>query len=131
MKSRSSKLAPRSMNQILSAVDLENSDIPITPPRRGKNRPRNEAEIAHQQRVAEIGCIICKLLGEEQLSHTEIHHVRQNRLRADCHMDVLPLCSNLCHRGKHSVHGDRSRLYRTKKSQSDLLEIVTDILAIT
>jgi len=131
MKPRSSKLAPRSMNQILSAVDADNSDIPIAPRRRGKNRPRNEAEIAYQQRVAEIGCVVCRLLGEEQLSPTELHHVRLGRLRADCHMDVLPLCSNLCHRGKHSVHGDRSRLYRTKKSQSDLLEIVTDILTIT
>lgn len=113
------KIAPRPQWQL----DCTASGSGELLARRGKNRERTADEVAYQSRVADLGCICCRLLGVPQLTNTEIHHVRRGRLRADCHYDVLPLC-NQCHRGRFSIHGDKSILRQIGKSENELLDIV-------
>jgi len=116
-----SKIVPRSQKQIAAAILTDAAVLP-TEHRRGKNRKRTQAEIDHQGRVAELPCVVCMLIGEMQQGRTYIHHIRDNRLRADSHMDVLPLCFD-DHQNRQGIHGDRSRLKLTGKTQAELLEI--------
>jgi len=123
------KISPRNAAQIAASVPTV--DCPSTKGvengRRGKNRLRTDQEIIYQEKVAEIGCIVCRLYGEAQQGGTVIHHVREGKLRADCHYDVLPLCER-DHVGKDGVHGDRSRIKKLGKTQQDLLTIIKEML---
>jgi hypothetical protein len=63
------------------------------------------AERKHMNRVAELGCIVCRRMGYEG-TPSELHHPRGGAGMAQraSHMDVLPLCVEH-HRGKTGVHG--------------------------
>jgi hypothetical protein len=113
----------------LDGVELRPTMYDYTAGKRGKNRKRTAAEIDYQSRVAELGCICCRLLGVMQEGSTMIHHVRKGRLRSDCHYDVLPLCHS-CHQGKQGVHGDKSILKAVGLSEDQLLGIVRDLMDI-
>jgi hypothetical protein len=99
---------------------------PPTEPRK-KKVGRTQAEIEHQSRVAELGCIVCRLLGESHQGHIEIHHVRAGRRRDDSHMDVLPLCKGH-HTGRHGWHGDKSQIKKTGKTDQELLDCVNYLI---
>ena len=120
-----SKIAPRSASQLSATVSIQDAE-PIAK-RRGKNRSRTPEEVEYQGRVAELPCVVCQLLGEHQEGSTLVHHVRAGRLRSDCHFDVLPLCHR-DHADRQGVHGDRSRLKLTGKTQQELLEKVRELL---
>lgn len=121
-----SKIAPRSPSQLSAAVSIQDAE-PIAK-RRGKNRGRTPEEVEYQGRVVELGCMVCKLMGVEQESHTELHHHRAGRLRSDCHYDVLPLCSNRHHRGKTGWHGSRDDFKAMSLTPEYLLEKVKELL---
>lgn len=124
-----SKISPRSAAQIAASVPTV--DAPSTKGvengRRGKNRSRTDQEIIYQEKVAELGCIVCRLHGDMQQGAAIVHHVRAGKLRADCHYQVLPLCER-DHVGKDGVHGDRSRIKLLGKTQQDLLIIIKEML---
>lgn len=92
-----------------------------------RKKGRTAEEVEHQSKVAALGCIVCALLGELQETRTEIHHVRQGRRRDDSHMDVLPLCFKH-HRGRFSIHGDKSSIRATGKTDVELLDEVQRML---
>ena len=123
-----SKIAPRSAAQLAATVPTVECE-PVQ--RRGKNRKRTDAEIEHQGRVAELGCIVCRMLGGYQQWHTELHHVRNGKLRADCHFDVLPLCFEHHRHNIYGIHGQRVGLKEIGKTQEELLEIVKNLLEST
>lgn len=81
-----------------------------------------QAEARHMGRVAELRCIVCKLLGREQETRTEVHHIREGQgmsQRASAFL-TLPVCSD-DHRGPSGIHGDRSMLRVLKMTELDLL----------
>ena len=122
------KIAPRSQNQLAAAIVTDAAVLP-TEPIRGKNRKRNADEVAHQDRVAQLGCIVCRVLGEMQQGGVEVHHVRgTGELRSDCHMKVLPLCFKHHRDNRHGIHGCKEGLKRTGKTERDLLLIVDEML---
>ena len=116
-----SKIAPRSKNQ-LSASALIDEAIPPTAPRRGKNRSRTQAEIEYQTKVAELGCLVCRLLDQPQQGHTELHHFRFGGLRADNHFNVVGLCVEH-HKPPRGWHGTRDAFKRLGKTQHELIQI--------
>ena len=123
-----SKISPRSQNQLSASVVTDGAVFSSTQ-KRGKNRKRTADEVAHQDRVAQLPCVICSLLGEMQQGSVEVHHVRgTGELRSDCHMKVLPLCFKHHRDNRHGIHGCKEGLKQTGKSQSDLLLIVDEML---
>ena len=125
-----SKIAPRSQSQLDASISLEG--VSVNAPSDdwsggGKKRQRTNAEIEHQTKVAELGCIVCKLRLDVQQGDTYIHHVRVNAKRHDNHFNVLPLC-HADHVGRFGVHGDKSRLRDTGKTELELLDIVKGLL---
>jgi hypothetical protein len=63
------------------------------------------AEKKHMDRVAYLGCVVCRRMGYEG-TPAELHHPRAGTGagRRSSHMDVIPLCPEH-HRGKTGLHG--------------------------
>lgn len=122
---KSNKVAPRSPSQLSASV--ETSDCAPMKPRRGKNRKRTDAEIEHQGRVAELGCVVCRMLGCYQQGHTELHHFRFGGLRADNHMNVVGLCVEH-HKPPRGWHGTRDAFKQLNATPESLLAYVGELL---
>lgn len=72
-----------------------------------------KAESAHMERVASLGCCVCRRIGHGYVP-AEVHHVAEGSgLRSN--WSVVPLCPEH-HRGRSGLHGGGSkaflRLYR-------------------
>ena len=63
------------------------------------------AEKKHMDRVAYLGCVVCRRMGYEG-TPAELHDPRAGTGagRRASHMDVIPLCPEH-HRGKTGLHG--------------------------
>jgi hypothetical protein len=81
-------------------------------------------EQAWLDRITEIGCIACKLLGDETPTE-ERHHIREGagggQRRA--HMLTLPLCREH-HQGPRGVHANGHKIPQLKMDELDLFEAV-------
>ncbi len=77
----------------------------------------------HMARIAGMRCICCRLLGRQQTSKTDVHHIREGQGGAQRAADTLtiPLCHDDCHQGKNGIHGDRTYLRILKMTELDLL----------
>lgn len=77
--------------------------------------------MSHMARVAEVGCIACRLLGYGP-TPAQVHHLTLGRGKGQRNSDMLtmPLCEAL-HTGTHGIHGDRSFLRQLKMTELDLL----------
>lgn len=74
------------------------------------------------QRIGEMACIVCDLLGREQESRTEVHHLRDGvgmQQRSSSFL-TIPVCSD-DHRGPQGIHGDRTYLRMLKMGEMELL----------
>jgi hypothetical protein len=72
------------------------------------------------RRIKTMRCICCSLLGREQQSTTDAHHIRANGQARNDWL-TIPLCHDDCHQGAQGVHGDRTWLRMLKMSEWDLL----------
>lgn len=93
-----------------------------------------KAEQSHKNRVAALGCIVCRNLGHGQ-SPAEIHHVRfqQGMGQRASDFEVLPLCY-LHHRGGiHGVsfHAGQRTWEVEYGTEAQLLEQVSKLLGVT
>ena len=83
----------------------------------------------HYDRVARIGCILCKHLGyETQDVGCQIHHIRRTSKRSNA--PVIGLCYEH-HIGNTGIHGLGRRGFERKYSpitEEKLLEMVQSIL---
>lgn len=81
-------------------------------------------ERAHLGRVKSLPCVLCELLGQQQSTPTEAHHIREGEGMAQRSSDWLTaaLCSE-CHRGPLGIHGDQTFLKVCKVSELDLLAL--------
>ena len=70
-------------------------------------------------RISAMPCVVCQLLGEEQETRTEVHHIRADREARNDYL-TIPLCW-ADHQGQRGVHGDKSRLRLLKRSEWSLL----------
>ncbi len=81
--------------------------------------------MSHLATIASMPCILCEVLGMEQNSKTDCHHVREGQGMSQRAQDELaiPLCHNGCHQGPNGIHGDRSLLRLAKVDEMDLLAL--------
>lgn len=78
-------------------------------------------------RIAKMNCICCELLGMQQESKTDCHHIREDREERN-DLLTLPLCHFGCHQGPRGVHGDKTYLRMLKMSEWGLLAVVIERL---
>jgi len=82
------------------------------------------AEKKHMDRVADLGCAVCRRTGYE-VTPAELHHPRAGTGagRRSSHMDVIPLCPEH-HRGKTGLHGlgTKGFVKHYGYSEADLLD---------
>ena len=94
-------------------------------------RSKTKAERIHMDKVANLGCLICRKEGN-LYSPAELHHIRDVTLtglgqRAK-HTETIPSCVAHHRIGKESFH-DNSRAFSKKwGSQRELLKETLDLL---
>lgn len=73
-------------------------------------------------RVKALPCMLCKALGQPQITPTEAHHIREGQGGAQRASDFLTvaLCVE-CHRGTMGLHGNKNRMRIAKLGELDLL----------
>lgn len=78
--------------------------------------PMRNADKIHMGRVAELPCACCGAMG------VQVHHLREGQGMAQRASNFLtiPLCEP-CHTGSRGVHGDKSMMRLTKKTELDML----------
>ena len=90
-------------------------------------RTRTKAEIAHQDKVASLGCYSCNKLGIDN-DYVLIHHVN-GRSKPNAHLQVIPLCSahhDYHHKG--SLHHNLARWEAIYGKQEDILTEIEGML---
>ena len=87
-------------------------------------------EKRHLNRVAELGCLVCRKMGYPG-TPSEIHHKRSGTGagRRSSHFDAMPLCPEH-HRGKTGLHGLGTKGFPKHWGfdEDDLLQDVRDLL---
>lgn len=88
--------------------------------------PVNNTERAHLDRLAQMGCCLCRMLGYGD-TPAEIHHLRDGQgmgQRAN-HYQAIPLCPEH-HRGRDGLHGLGTRGFERRYgvTEAQLLERV-------
>jgi hypothetical protein len=87
----------------------------------------NSNQRKHYERLAALGCILCRSLGYKD-TPTEIHHIRRHGMKRD-NAPVIGLCPEH-HRGNTGVHGLGRKAFakRYGVTEEDLLEVTTKLL---
>lgn len=92
-----------------------------------KGATRTKADIEFQDRIASIGCIVCRKQGIEN-DMVSIHHI-DGRTKQGAHRKVLPLChehhqwaDNQKPKRWFTLHGNKAEFEREYGSQYDLLD---------
>ena len=94
-------------------------------------RSKTKAERIHMERVANLGCLICRKEGN-LYSPAELHHIRDVTLtglgqRAK-HTEIIPLCVAHHRIGKESFHNNSRAFSKKWGSQRELLKETLDLL---
>jgi hypothetical protein len=91
-------------------------------------RNRTRAEQCYHDRVAQMPCVLCELLGQGP-SAAQLHHIRegQGMSQRASHWLVIPLCPD-CHTGPQGLHGDRTLFRLAKVDELDLLALTIERL---
>ena len=94
-------------------------------------RSKTKKEQEHMDKVARLGCLICRKDGNP-FSPAELHHIRDVRItglgqRAK-HTQVIPLCVAHHRIGKESFHHNSRAFSEKWGSQQDLLKETLELL---
>lgn len=100
-----------------------NRHILIFPKLSRAKKHKTTAEKAHMDKVAALGCVICKL-------PAEIHHVKDKTNRNRDHFRILPLCPHHHRKGGSGVayHSGKIQWEKNFATQSELLAQVNRML---
>jgi hypothetical protein len=87
---------------------------------------RSRAEQRYHDRVAQMPCVLCELLGQGP-SAAQLHHIRegQGMSQRASHWLVVPLCPE-CHQGPFGLHGSQALLRMAKVTELDLLALTIE-----
>lgn len=84
----------------------------------------NAAQSRHLSRIHDLPCCLCGAHG------VEAHHINEDRTfgkRDALHFATIPVCAS-CHRGSAGIHGDKTMLRISKKSELELLSETLEAL---
>lgn len=93
-----------------------------------KGRSPTADEKRHMSKVADLGCIVCRLFLGEQ-SPAAIHHTG-GKTKQGAHFKVLPLCGPHHQTGGYGValHAGKKEFERKYGTEQDLLQKVDELL---
>jgi hypothetical protein len=85
-----------------------------------------KSEKEHFRKVAELGCSLCRFLGDEG-TIPELHHIRRAGKRSNA--PVIPLCPEH-HRGNTGIHGMGRKAFERKYgvSEEELLAYTLELI---
>lgn len=88
------------------------------------------AEKRHMDRVASLGCGLCRIIGYDE-TPAEVHHIREGQGMAQRAQNwlTIPLCPPH-HRGPHGIHGDREAFKNARVDELDILADTMRLLAV-
>jgi len=94
-------------------------------------RSKTKKEQEHMEKVARLGCLICRKEGNP-FSPCELHHIRDVSMiglgqRAK-HTQCIPLCQKHHRTSKESFHHNSRAFSKKWGSQRDLLKETLDLL---
>ena len=94
-----------------------------------RKKPATKAEKEHMNKVAKLGCIVCRKQGN-LYSPAELHHIRDmtGMGQRASHYEVLPLCVMHHRIGKESFHYSKKDFENKWGRQKDLLAEVLQLL---
>jgi hypothetical protein len=91
-----------------------------------KGRTPTVAEKEHMARVADVGCVVCRMKGLGRVP-AEIHHI-DGKTKKGSHFKVLPLCFDHHRRGSDkepiSRHPYKKRFVEAYGTEEELLKRV-------
>ena len=91
----------------------------------------NKSEKEHLSKVASVGCIVCRMQGNEE-SPAEIHHIRsgQGMSQRASNYDVIPLCHVHHRTGGYglAIHAGRKEFERLYGTELELLELTRSLI---
>ena len=94
-------------------------------------RSKTKAERIHMDKVANLGCLICRKQGN-LYSPAELHHIRDVTLtglgQRSKHTEIIPLCIAHHRIGKESFHNNSRAFSKKWGSQRELLKETLDLL---
>jgi len=96
-----------------------------------KKRSMNKKEKDHLNRVADIGCIVCRNMGFYG-TPAEIHHIgNMTMAKKASNFEVTPLCHTHHRTGNHgvAVHSGRKAFELNYGTEKELLEQVRCLLS--
>jgi len=92
-----------------------------------------KAEKQHRNKVAALGCIVCRNLGYED-SPAQLHHIRsgQGMAQRAGEFEVIPLCPTHHQHGGHgiAIHAGQETWEANFGTERDLLEQVRALLGL-
>jgi len=96
-----------------------------------KSDMATKREKEYLNRVANLGCICCHMMGYPE-SPAEIHHVRsgQGISQRASNYDVIPLCHAHHRTGGYGVafHGGKKAFEENFATEEELLEIIKEVI---
>ena len=89
-----------------------------------------KAERAHLQKVSEMGCIACQIIGHYG-TPAEIHHIRtgMGMGQRNDNYHVIPLCPHHHRQGPDAIHQSKKNFELMFGTELQLLELITDEVA--
>ena len=86
-------------------------------------------ELIHKQKLASLGCMVCRRLYGITDSPVELHHLRTGGWGKGNYKTLIPLCPEH-HRGKTGIHGMGTKAFDREYpfTQQDLLNDTKGLL---
>lgn len=93
-----------------------------------KGRKPNAAEKRHMDKVAGLGCIVCRLF-HNVYSPAAIHHI-EGKTKEGAHFKVLPLCGAHHQTGGYGIalHAGKKEFERKHGTEYELLDKTNELI---
>ena len=95
-----------------------------------KKKHKTKAEKLHMNKVAELGCIACRVIGYED-TPASLHHIRSNvgAGQKASHYEVIPLCPHHHQHGPNAIHQSKKNFEADFGTELELLGMVDGLLS--
>ena len=97
-------------------------------------KSKTKAEKFHMNKVADLGCIACRIMGYED-TPPQLHHIRGNGKdspgigQKSSNFEVIPLCIHHHLTGENAIHKNKANFEADFGTEKELLGMVEGLLS--